>query len=353
MHTWAMRIGTMIVVGLCMAATGCTDDGERPEDWTLDGDFRDARFEADAGDGSDLMDVRDTADVQGTTDTRDTADVAPLDCTCPVEGATCQRIDGRAVCLVDGAECDFDVHGAECRPECTEHTDCGDKQYCNVNGRCFPHRKCANRNHALCPPGHWCDSEDRICKRSGGKPVEATCEENWQCESGYCHEGTCIATCLSEEDCPQSERACDGFDEGFGSLNCYEPRNGYKDCKISCPQDQLCNYDECLPHACRRTSDCEDGDCLLYPGQYGFEDKLGRCSTGASRCKGYEFRISEEDPYCRLSFDYTGLYFDSDPCPKGYEWQPDPEEVLKDPVRVSGTSYCSRRVTDGQWPPDG
>jgi hypothetical protein len=81
---------------------------------------------------------------------------------------------------------------------------------------------------------------------------------------------------------------------------------------------------------------------------------LGRCSTGASRCKGDEFRISEDDPYCRLSFDCAGLYYpDSDPCPKGYECQPDPEEVLKSRDRVNGTSYCSRRVTEGQWPPDG
>ncbi len=346
MHTWAMRIGTMILAGLCMAATGCMDDPERPEDWTLDGDVRDAASDSDVSDVLDADGGRDATDVQDTTDTRDTIDAGPSGCTCAVDGATCERIDGRAVCVVEGDECDFDVHGAECRPECTDHGDCGQKQYCNVNDRCFPRRKCYYR-HALCPPGYWCDIEfsgrGGTCRRSGDKPVGASCEKDWQCKSGECDEGTCSRTCFAEEDCPRSGRACRTYDRRAGLLGCYRPPAGYPDCEISCPEDQLCNDDNCRPHACHRTAHCPEGDCVLSPK--GFREKyLGQCTGGKRLCRGWEFRLDEDDPFCRLGIDCEHRYNPDDfSCPAGYECVEGEDQRL-------GTSWCSRRVTDGEWP---
>ena len=340
----AVQIGTLTVMGLvCMAAAACTDDGQRPEDWRLDGDVRDAA--SDAG-------PADVLDVQDATDTRDTTDVAPLDCTCAVDGATCERMDGRAVCVVDGAECDFDVHGAKCRPECTDHADCGQKQYCNVNDRCFPRRRCDfNGNHALCPAGYWCDPDLKVpgtCRRSGGKPVGGSCEDDWQCESGECcdsgdcNEGTCLRRCLAEEDCSSRGRSCGRFNNRFSNLRCYAPPDGYSDCEISCAEDHLCTDDKCRPHACHRTAQCPEGDCIISPK--GFADEsLGQC-TEERLCNGWEFRIEEDDPFCRLAIDCDSRYNPEDfTCPEGYE-------CVEGEDNHQGTSWCSRRVTEGEWP---
>ncbi len=353
MLTRAIRIGTLTFVGLCMAATACTvDDGERPEDWTLPGDVRDAPSDSGEPDGSVFDGGRDASDVQDTTDIRDTSDVAPLDCTCAVEGATCKRVDQRAMCVVDGAECDFDVHGAECRPECTDHADCGQKQYCNVNDRCFPRRKCDYEgNHALCPPGFWCDEEydsDSTCRRSGGKPVGASCEKDWECKSGGCGGGRCFQTCFAEEDCPGSDRACGLFNDGYALLGCYEPHVDEPDCEISCPEDQLCDGKRCRPHACHRTAQCPESDCILSPR--GLENEgLGQCTGKERRCDGWEFRIAADDPFCRLGIDCDNKYNPEHfSCPEGYECiQGEPDRG-----RELYTSWCSRRMTDGEWPPE-
>lgn len=365
MLSTAVRIKTLTLVGLLMAVGGCIGDvGDRPDGWKFRADVRDAASDSEEADVVDAEDVR-TGDVQDAIDTRDTSDVAPLDCTCAVEGATCERVDQRAVCVHEEAncseracpegffcrdgrcDCDFDVHGPECRPECNDHDDCGKKQYCNVNDRCFQRRKCFYK-HALCPPGYWCDFElsgrGGTCRRSGEKPVGATCEKDWNCASGSCFEEICIRTCLAEEDCPGSNRACDRFDKNRQLLGCYETSDSEPDCKISCPEDQVCNRDECLPHACHRTAQCPEGDCVLSPE--GFRDRsLGQCAGEERMCNGWEFRLEEDDPFCRLGIDCERRPNPEDfSCPEGYE-------CVEGVSNSRGTSWCSRRVTDGKWPP--
>jgi len=80
---------------------------------------------------------------------------------------------------------------------------------------------------------------------------------------------------------------------------------------------------------------------------------LGQC-TGAERlCKGWEFRIDKDDPFCRLAIDCETLDDTARlSCPEGYECvkgdllSPRWDEDI-------ASSWCSRRVTDGEWPPDG
>jgi hypothetical protein len=195
-------------------------------------------------------------------------------------------------------------------------------------------------------------SDPGTCRRSGETQVGAPCEKDWDCESGYCRKGTCHRTCLAEEDCSSSARACPRFSDGNGLLACYTEPDGYSDCKVSCPEDRLCNSDKCLPHACHRTAHCPEGDCLLSPDGID-EEELGQCSGEKPLCNEWEFRIEEDDPFCRLPIDCETL---DDTvrlsCPEGYE-------CVKGDVDPTGgrdfigTSWCSRRVTEGEWRPDG
>jgi|GEM_PF-1733078 len=375
MRSKPLYIAFVTLLGLNLAGTACTvDGGDRPEDWTLDGNVRDAGSDSGPAEVHDAEDVRDVGDAQDTFDTHDTADLDPLDCTCAVEGANCElveqetrwRVERRALCVHEEADCsegscpvgfvcragrcdcDNDVHGPKCRPECADHADCGEQQYCNVNDRCFARWEC-DSNHALCPTGYWCDREYEprpTCRQSAERPDGASCEKDWECESGFCFEQECIRSCLAEEDCPGDNRACGPFDQFKESLGCYEPYEVDPDCEISCPDDQLCTRDECRPHACHRTGQCPEGDCVLSP-KGRTEDGLGQCTAGGRLCDGSEFRIEEGDPFCRLPIDCETLddTFRSS-CPEGYEC------VQGEPDRGSDfyTSWCSRRVTEGEWP---
>jgi hypothetical protein len=188
------------------------------------------------------------------------------------------------------------------------------------------------------------------CRRSGDKPVGAHCEKDWRCESGYCHhEGKCIRSCLAEEDCPTTGRACDPFSDDKLLLGCYpKPDDPYSDCNVSCPEDQLCTDDECRPHACLRTAQCPEGDCVMSPKGLRNES-LGQCKGEERLCNGWEFRIDEDDPFCRLAIDCGSRYKPDDfSCPEGYEC------VQGEPDRGRNlyTSWCSSRVTEGEWPPE-
>jgi hypothetical protein len=222
--------------------------------------------------------------------------------------------------------------------------ECETGQYCSPRGRCEPRRRCHDENHALCPPGHWCDEDDDVCRPSQGKTVGESCEEDYECASGECDvtgEG-CVRTCLSEADCPASDEMCD-YSTQKDHVICAD----YYTCRVSCSGQGTCDYDECRPPLCYRTADCPKGDCLLYPGKWGNRDKLGTCNVQRqSLCEGYEFRISEEDPYCRLPIDCWGIYGDvEDPCPEGYECVHDGNTTNS----PSATEFCARRVTEGEW----
>ena len=300
---------------------------------------------------SDVTDLgTEDADVDGldTSDARDAADLPPLDCTCPVEGATCERVDGKAVCMIDGEKCEFHVHGPACRPDCSDHADCGEKQYCNVNFRCFPRRECHHR-HVLCPPGYWCDPDLGIpgtCRRSGDTPSGRVCEKDWECKSGSCSEGTCDQRCFAQEDCPSSYQECSNFHDGANSLVCWIPGAGVEICDVSCPEDQLCAHDKCVPHACQRTEHCPEGDCIISPETHAHES-MGLCATDEQLCNGWEFRVTKDDPFCRLPIDCEEW---PHPCPEGYECVKD-ETRFGNRAHGVGTSWCSRRVEPGEWPP--
>jgi hypothetical protein len=151
-----------------------------------------------------------------------------------------------------------------------------------------------------------------------------------------------VRTCLSEADCPASDEMCGGVN--WAQPTCSE----YDTCSVSCSNYQFCqDGDECRPPLCYRTADCPKGDCLLYPGKWGNRDKLGTCNVQRqSLCEGYEFRISEEDPYCRLPIDCWGIYGDvEDPCPEGYKCVHDGNTTNS----PSATEFCARRVTEGEW----
>ena len=73
-------------------------------------------------------------------------------------------------------------------------------------------------------------------------------------------------------------------------------------------------------------------------------ESLGQCQGEERLCNGWEFRIAEDDPFCRL-----GIICDEIPnpddsaCPEGYECVEGEDQRL-------GVYWCSRRVTDGEWP---
>ena len=226
-------------------------------------------------------------------------------------------------------------------------SDCGEcetGQYCSPRGRCEPLRRCDNENHALCPPDHWCDEDDDVCRPSQRKVVGKPCEEDYECASGMCDatEEGCVRTCLSNADCPASDEMCDYSMQTDHNI-CAE----YFNCSASCPGHETCARDECRPPLCYRTADCPKGDCLLSPGKWGYGDERGQCNLESeSLCEGYEFRIAEDDPYCRLPIDCGGIYGDvEDPCPEGYECVND-GNTTNSPY---ATEWCARRVTDGEW----
>lgn len=339
------QTNSVIVTAVVLCAfvfSACQQDTQATSDITSD--------VTDLGPEDVGVDSYDTSDTTDTRDARDAADLPPLDCTCPVEGATCERIDGKAVCMIDGEMCDFDVYGPDCRPDCSDHSDCGQKQYCNVNFRCFPRREC-RYTHIKCPPGYWCDPDLGIpgtCRRSGGTPSGRVCEKDWECKSGSCSEGTCDQRCFAQEDCPNSYQECSNFDDVANSLVCWIPDAGVEICDVSCPEDQLCAHDECVPHACYRTEHCPEGDCIISPESgTGGPKSVGLCATEEQLCNGWEFRVTKDDPFCRLPIDCEEWRH---PCPEGYE-------CVKDETRFGlrehgvGTSWCSRRVEPGEWPP--
>ncbi|TXD34819.1 hypothetical protein FRC96_12225 [Lujinxingia vulgaris] len=124
--------------------------------------------------------------------------------------------------------------------ECDEQSDCGDGTFCSLNP--LPGES------ACIPP----------------KPNGETCAQTFECESGNCFAGFCVA-CDAQSDCADPNQFC-SLDPLPGQSACIDRKpNGQ-----ACAQDLECASDSCylgFCAGCNEQSDCPDANtfCSLDP----------------------------------------------------------------------------------------
>ena len=261
---------------------------------------------------------------------------------CP-DGYECRVVsalrDGEIVSVGEFCVCASD--GDACRASCGVDDDCPAGTACDQprgpgEGTCNDDIAFCLGNYD-CLPGQRCEWNQRIgediCTSTGDKPLGADCDDDIACASGICDDGICTDDCHSDADCDSGE-FCTGTGAWYGTDGC-----SAGDCPITCPDDTVCSArdERCEPAFCRLTSDCAEGDCVNSPA----DPRMGRCISSdptdtTNLCKPNEFRIWDEDPFCRLPGPCES---GTDECPGGYAC----ESVVARFPRIA-TPFCSRRV---------
>lgn len=385
------RVAGVSLAVITMFAVACSDDLSEPvrviEDAGAAGDL-----EGDTGDGSVDSAVgggggtnqdtgrsgRDAADSDGadgqTRDGGDYGDVEEYDCECADSDAVCVRhtidVDNPACstcpdvpgermrCVAeetlgeecrarecpDGFSCDPEtgdcvcsegLRGEEvCTPTCESDADCPSSFECNDEAHCEPPTPCAHDSQ--CEVDEYCVDERCVSKEAiedfGPREVGEDCEHDRQCKTANCErEAGCRERCLSDRDCSGPHDRC----LYSGGAFCVDEAHPDYDCEVSCPEDSVCEGDECI-RPCRFTADCETGDCISR-----------RCAPDLeSFCQGKELRIDEEDPYCRIRIACE--YADDGSIEPGC---PDEYDVCVG-NRFNANRRCGRLVNDEwDWPP--
>lgn len=249
---------------------------------------------------------------------------------CP-PGSMCNS-DGQCVCAQRDA-------GAGCKPRCSSDGTCPGQFRCNESGICEPPEDCLFHNE--CPKGRWCvswkDEYGSHClDLSDRRPAGTECSDDSECRSGSCSQ-TCQKRCQTPKDCPDGNWCLSS-----GICAEYKP----EPCMTECHEDEYCSgRNFCLSAVCRRSSDCPDSDCLKESTRgLRRSDVLkstGQCGVKTNQlCEGREFRITPDDPFCRLT---QACEYHND-CPSGY--------FCSEPTNNRAwRGTCARRVAPWPWPP--
>jgi hypothetical protein len=219
----------------------------------------------------------------------------------------------------------------QCFPNCQGHEDCPGLDRCGPSGYCVPPRGCSY--DSACLEGEWClevDGHGKLCRPAGDVPPGEICDADEECISGVCGTGECGRRCLTDSDC-SGDQTC----KTWGRNTCHDSQ-----CSVSCP-DGVCSGTECRPRVCLRSGDCPDSDCRINPTA----THTGQClpTSTDSLCKHNEFRVSGQDPYCRLPL-ICNPGVPNNPCDSSYKC------ITNGADSPLENFWCSRRVLPGSWP---
>lgn len=237
-----------------------------------------------------------------------------VDSECP-DGYACIYGDAHSdaficVCLGDSEEC---------LSECSESHDECENGICSFDdGHCRWGRAGSCYRHMDCPEGQMC--EEPWCEPTGERDVGESCDEDGDCHTGICYDGTCDEQCLGDEDCPEGQRCLNDAHDEYGT-GC-EPT----ECNVSCPDHKRCRGDKCSPRFCQTTEDCETGDCWRPP--LGRNWIKGWCVEPGDQNSEFEPDDPDVDSYCKPEEIYEplghycyipGHCWDDDNCDEPYE----------------------------------
>jgi len=356
-----------LVIGMgCQQELGAGDHSDRVD---IGGDELDSA----TGELEDIADTTARGDASDTQPGRDTdfdggSDGGQVECHCSAEGFECRQVFAELKCVastVDEGECDVGSDsstcpagsrcirpglcvcdggdsGANCQPRCNDDGECPGQFVCTEHGECEAPEAC--RSQSQCPQGEFCvgwiyEGNLHCLDLSDQRPVGSPCEVDSDCKSGFCHTSNkCFNQCFTDMDCQDGRECVHGF--------CHDYRQNQ--CSRSCPGRQFCAEDECISPYCWRSNDCPSSDCLKRHSIGEYAEELwrifryeGHCGVESEQlCKGKEFRILDDDPFCRL----TQKCESSNDCPSGYF-------CARSTKLTEGGRTCARRVAPWPWPP--